>query len=50
MKTLHFWMQYGPLDPNKGFLGSFAEVIFLCLLCPTMLESLKKVLRTDPEI
>lgn len=39
-----------PLDAKEKFFGNFSYVIFVNFLTPTMLQCLKKIFTTDPEI
>ena len=39
-----------PLSPKEYYSVNFTQVIILYLLCPNMLQSLKKILNADSEI
>ena len=39
-----------PLNPKEYYSVNFTQVIILYLLCPNMLQSLKKILNADSEI
>ena len=50
MRMPHFWTEKGSFAPNKLFLKHVINIIFIYLLAPFIVQTLKKILTVDPKL